>query len=148
MRMRRTSKTMGIIATIAYAIMIIVNVMANALPINGLNTGEVSDSFPNLFAPAGITFAIWAVIYLLLAIYLFFQFVNSRELESKNNRVLNRINLLFIISSIANAVWIFAWHYLKIGVSVLLMLVIFASLMTIVLTIENLILTKKEKFWL
>ena len=97
MRMRRTSKTMGIIATIAYAVMIIVNVMANALPINGLNTGEVSDSFPNLFAPAGITFAIWAVIYLLLAIYLFFQFVNSRELESKNNRVLNRINLLFII---------------------------------------------------
>ncbi len=148
MRMRRTSKTMGIIATIAYAVMIIVNVMANALPINGLNTGEVSDSFPNLFAPAGITFAIWAVIYLLLAIYLFFQFVNSRELESKNNRVLNRINLLFIISSIANAVWIFAWHYLKIGVSVLLMLVIFASLMTIVLTIENLILTKKERFWL
>ena len=75
MKVRRRSNVMGIIATLAYAVMVMVNFMANALPINGLNTGEVSDSFPNLFAPAGITFAIWAVIYLLLAIYLFFQFV-------------------------------------------------------------------------
>lgn len=148
MRARKTSKTMGIIATIAYAVMVITNVMANALPINGLNTGEVSDSFPNLFAPAGITFSIWGLIYLLLAIYLFFQFSDSREMETKNNRVLNRINLLFIVSSIANASWIFAWHYLKIGLSVLLMLIIFASLIIIILTINNLSLTKKESFWL
>ncbi len=148
MRMRRTSRTMGIIASIAYVVMVLVNIMANALPINGLNTGEVSDSFPNLFAPAGITFTIWGVIYLLLFIYLFFQFSDFREFESKNSRVLNRINLLFSISSIANSLWIFAWHYLKIGVSLLLMLVMFASLITIVLTINNLSLNKKEKFWL
>ncbi|MDY0236136.1 MAG: hypothetical protein RBR71_08920 [Gudongella sp.] len=148
MRRRRTSKTMGFIATIFYIVMVIVNVMANTVPINGLNTGEVSDSFPNLFAPAGITFSIWGVIYLLLAIYLFFQFSDSREMESKNNRVLNRINLLFIISSIANAAWIFAWHNLKIGVSVVIMFVMFFSLITIVLTVNNLSLNKKEKFWL
>jgi cytochrome bd-type quinol oxidase subunit 2 len=148
MRKRRTSKSMGILATVAYALMVFVNVMANALPINGMNTGQVSDSFPNLFAPAAITFSIWGVIYLLLAIYLFFQFADSREMESNNNRILNRINLLFIVSSIANAAWIFAWHYLYIGVSVLIMLVMFFSLLAIVLTINNLSLNKKEKFWI
>jgi len=34
----------------------------------------VSDSYPNLFAPAGLTFAIWGVIYLALAGYVLYQF--------------------------------------------------------------------------
>ncbi len=29
-------------------------------------TGELSDRYPNLFVPAGFTFAIWGLIYLLL----------------------------------------------------------------------------------
>ena len=58
---------------ISYLAMILVNALANILPINGLNTGEVSDSFPNLFAPAGITFAIWGVIYFLLGAYTLYQ---------------------------------------------------------------------------
>ena len=148
MRTKKASKGISIIATISYGVMVAVNVLANALPINGLSTGEVSDSFPNLFAPAGITFSIWGLIYLLLAVYLFFHFTDSRDLETKYNRVLNRINLLFIISSISNALWIFAWHYLKIGLSVLIMLILFASLMGIILTLNNLKLTKKEIFWL
>lgn len=148
MKARGRSNVMGIGATLAYAVMVTVNVMANALPINGLNTGEVSDSFPNLFAPAGVTFSIWGLIYLLLAVYLFFQFADSNRLESINNRVLNRINLLFIISSLANAIWIFAWHYLKIGISVLIMLIMFACLLAIVLTIKKLTLTTKQRFWL
>lgn len=54
---------------ITYILMIAVNGLMNALPINGMNTGNVSDAYPNLFAPAGITFPIWGVIYILLAIY-------------------------------------------------------------------------------
>lgn len=41
---------------LTYLAMVAVNAMATALPINGITTGDVSDSFPNLFAPAGITF--------------------------------------------------------------------------------------------
>lgn len=54
---------------ISYLAMITVNFLANALPIAGRNTGEISDSYPNLFAPAGLTFAIWGLIYFLLATY-------------------------------------------------------------------------------
>lgn len=56
-----------IITTATFLAMVIANALANALPINGLTTGQISDFYPNLFAPAGWTFAIWGLIYLLLA---------------------------------------------------------------------------------
>ena len=55
----------GLVA-ITFLAMVLVNALANILPINGRQTGEVSDAYGNLFAPAGITFAIWGVIYFLL----------------------------------------------------------------------------------
>jgi hypothetical protein len=54
---------------LTFLIMVTVNILANTLPINGVTSAEVSDSYPNLFAPAGLTFAIWGLIYLLLALY-------------------------------------------------------------------------------
>jgi hypothetical protein len=54
---------------------LVVNALANILPINGKNTGQLSDQYPNLFVPAGITFAIWGVIYILLIIFIIYQFV-------------------------------------------------------------------------
>jgi len=50
---------MKTLVAIAYLCMVTVNTLANTIPINGKNTGQVSDSYQNLFAPAGITFAIW-----------------------------------------------------------------------------------------
>jgi len=46
-----------------------VNALANALPINGLTTGEVSDRYPVLFVPAGYVFSIWGLIYLALVAF-------------------------------------------------------------------------------
>lgn len=43
---------------------ITINALANALPINNMNTGTISDNIPNLFAPAGLTFIIWGLIYI------------------------------------------------------------------------------------
>ncbi len=37
----------------ALIVTLVVNVLANALPLNGLNPGEISDQFPILFVPAG-----------------------------------------------------------------------------------------------
>ena len=53
-----------IISTIAFIGMVIVNFLANSLPINNRSTGEISDAYPNLFAPAGPAFSIWGLIYL------------------------------------------------------------------------------------
>ncbi|MDW7656368.1 MAG: tryptophan-rich sensory protein [Bacillota bacterium] len=120
----------SILVLIVLIVMIAVNAMANILPINNLTTGAISDDyFPNLFAPAGLTFSIWGLIYLLLAAFTVFQFFQpGNDAAAKR---LKFVQLLFVISSIANAAWIFCWHYLLLPVSLVLMLVILVSLAVI-----------------
>lgn len=117
-----------IIATLLYITMVVVNFMANSLPINDRSTGEISDAYPNLFAPAGLTFSIWGLIYLLLAGFVVYLFLNT---SNKTEELFKKINPFFIITSIANISWIFAWHYDYIGLSVLIMAVLLFSLIKI-----------------
>lgn len=125
---------------LTYLGMIGVNAAANILPINGITTGAVSDAYPNLFAPAGITFAIWGVIYLLLAGYSAYQlgFFGGAGVREKS-QLLRSVGMLFSVSSIANIFWIFAWHYRQILISLILMLIILVCLLLINLQ------TRKEK---
>ncbi len=103
---------------VTYVAMVVVNFMANGLPINNRSTGAISDAYPNLFAPAGPAFSIWGLIYLLLGIYVFYQFAKKNQ---RTEDLLEKINPFFISTSIANIMWIFAWHYDYIGLSVLIM---------------------------
>lgn len=114
----------------AFIIMIAVNALANILPINGLNTGEVSAFYPNYFVPAGFTFSIWGIIYLLLAVYLF---ASTQLLLKKNNdatkeKMSIQVAKIFIGTCILNASWIFAWHYLQVLASVFIMLLFLFTL--------------------
>jgi hypothetical protein len=133
---------------ISYIGMLVVNYLANALPINGMTTGAVSNSYPNLFAPASITFSIWGVIYLLLGFFVFYLFGAFGKIERE--KLVKQISVLLIISSIANIIWIFLWHYDLIGVSVLFMLIILGCLILILELIvkEKRSLTSKEYFFL
>jgi hypothetical protein len=54
---------------VTLVITVIVNFLAVLLPLNGRTTQELSDSYPNLFVPAGYVFSIWSVIYILLIIF-------------------------------------------------------------------------------
>ncbi len=127
-----------ILVAVSFAAMVTVNALANILPINGIGTGAVSDSYPNLFAPAGITFAIWGLIYLLLLGYTIYQFGIFPNWSGKDSGALHqKIGFLFTLSSIANTIWIFAWHYSYIGVSMLLMIVILICLIEIVQVISG-----------
>ena len=116
---------MKIINLIAFLLMIAMNYLANSLPINGKTTGMVSAEYPNLFTPAGITFSIWGVIYLLLLLTVILQF-RAGQKES-----LSLIGWAFVMSCIFNALWIVAWHYGQTTLSVLLMLGLLASLIFI-----------------
>jgi hypothetical protein len=122
-----------IATAIAYFVMIIVNYLANALPIGGVTTGQASDNFANLFTPAGITFSIWGLIYLLLLGYTIYQFIWEK---SKNQAELfARINKLFLLTSLANIAWIFAWHYGIIWLSLLIMI----TLLILLIKIANIV---------
>jgi len=133
---------------LSYLVMVAVNAAAVLLPINGIPTGKISDMYPNLFAPAGITFSIWGVIYLLLAGYALYQLgIWQEESNYPHIPMLTRISVLFSLSSIANAAWIFAWHYLNIPLAMVLMLVILISLNSISGTIKKVHLDLKEKIF-
>ena len=123
-----------------------VNALANILPINGLNTGEVSDMYPDLFAPTALTFSIWGLIYLLLALFILYRLGLFGGKESTD--IFEEIDIWFIVSSVANAAWIFAWHYLMIEVTVALMFLIFLSLAVINVRLHQMNLNTKEKFFI
>ncbi|MDD3809767.1 MAG: hypothetical protein PHS94_05800 [Erysipelotrichaceae bacterium] len=122
-------------ALVCFLTMVLVNFLANALPLNGLTTGAVSDSYGNLFAPTGLTFAIWGVIYLLLAGYTIYQLKAGRDYLLGN--LITNLNNYYIVSSIANTIWIFAWHYKIIWLTLLLMAVLLISLIRIALLLKD-----------
>lgn len=121
-----------ILSLVFFIAMVFMNYLANSLPINGKTTGELSDAYPNLFVPSGITFSIWGVIYLLLAAYCIVQFLPASKDLSRE------INWLFILSCVFNGLWIVAWHYQKLPLSLILMLGLLACLIIINLHIKDL----------
>ena len=114
----------------------IVNGLANALPINNKTTGELSDQYPNLFVPSGLTFSIWGVIYILLAIFVIYGLVVAIRKDGERSAFIENIGLVFFISCLANIGWIFAWHYEILPLSLVLMLILLGSLITIYLKLR------------
>lgn len=114
---------------------IAVNALANILPINGLNTGQVSGFYPNTFVPAGFTFSIWGIIYLLLLSYnIAFTFYTIKQTKYKKAySFIQLINGQFLITCVLNMAWILAWHYLQIELSLLIMLLFLSTLLQLFL---------------
>lgn len=116
-----------VLVIIALAATIFVNYLSNALPINGLTPGEISDSFPVRFTPAGYVFSIWSIIYLGLIAYAIYQALPSQRANPR----LRTIGWSFVLSCVANSSWIFAWHYGLYPLSLLVMFVLLGALITI-----------------
>lgn len=138
-----------VLVTVTYLAMITMNALANALPLNGKGTGEVSEDYQNLFTPAGVTFAIWSVIYLLLGAHVLYQLGLFRDGPEtpEQSALLNKVGVLFSISSLANTAWIFAWHYDVIPLSALLLITILVCLAMISVTLRDVDLSARER-WL
>ena len=121
-----------------------VNILASALPLNGQNTGEISDLFKVYFVPAGYVFAIWLVIYIGWIAFTIFQFRG----DQKESPRLRKLGYLFAISNLFNAVWLFTWHYNYFGLSVLVMLSLLGLLIASYLRLNvNLSSAKGAEWW-
>jgi hypothetical protein len=114
----------NIIATI---LVIVVNTLANALPLNGQETGAISDRFAIYFVPAGYVFSIWGLIYLALIGFTIYQALPSQ----RENPRLRRVGYLYALSSALNIIWIFLWHYNVFAGTLVVMLGLLASLIAI-----------------
>jgi len=123
----RRLETRHLLNIAAFVAVVVVNALANTLPFNGITTGEISDSYPSLFTPAGYVFSIWILIYLLLAAFVIYQALPA----NRDNPRLARLGYLFVVSCALNIAWLFSWHYLQIPLSMLLMLGLLATLILI-----------------
>ncbi len=105
-------------------IMLVLNSLANALPINNLTTWDLSDTVSTLITPAGFTFAIWSVIYLGLIIL-------TLAVLTKKITLPDRVMIWYIISALANGLRIVARHYQNLHLSVLIIVALLVSLIII-----------------
>jgi hypothetical protein len=125
-------KTLQVLNGIAFVSMIFINYLSNTGLINGNTNATVSQAYENLFTPAGYAFSIWGIIYLLLLGFVIYQGLGLFS-KAKDNVLAAQVGWWFVISCIANSMWLFAWLHEELWLSVLIMLVLLFSLAKIVL---------------
>ncbi|MFK8057065.1 MAG: tryptophan-rich sensory protein [Saprospiraceae bacterium] len=136
MRILPIANALGFVAVIA------ANWAANALPLNGYNTGQLSDFYPNYFVPAGYAFSIWGLIYLLALAFVVYGFMSDKDASQSGNTTspppaVQRIGWKWVMICAINVGWIFAWHYRFVEVSVVLMLAYLCTLSFIFLSLRE-----------
>lgn len=128
------SRTLQIANGIALVFTILFNYLSNTGVFNGKTIGNVSDEYHNLFTPAGYAFSIWGLIYILLFAFVIY---TGRSLfkpeKNEGETFVTRMGWWFVVSCIANCLWIVTWLYGYTGLSVLVLAAAFISLMVIVL---------------
>ncbi|MEA5077585.1 MAG: hypothetical protein VB013_03355 [Anaerolineaceae bacterium] len=136
---RQISVVLAVIVTIT------INTLADVLPINGLGTGEISDAFKVFFVPSGYVFSIWGIIYLGLIAFAVYQALPAQ----KHNTRLDSIDGWFLLSSLANCVWIYLWHYQLFVLTLLAMAALLISLIMIYLKLDigKSSVSSGEKWW-
>ncbi|MEH7438012.1 TspO/MBR family protein [Neobacillus drentensis] len=105
-------------------LVVIVNALANILPLNGQTTGEISNRLNVLFTPAGYVFSIWGLIYLLLFIWVLRQLPKNR----RNLPLYQSTSGLFLLTCMLNILWILLWHYEFFFFTVLVMIAFLITL--------------------
>lgn len=136
-----SKKIIKISVLCVYVVMVATNYLAAMLPLGGQDTGQISENYPNLFAPAGYAFSIWGLIYALIGIYVIYQ------MRRKDDDLTLKVNRLFIVNALLNSSWLFAWHYNLIWLSVIIMAGLLITLIRIADIFRKKDLTLKES-WL
>ena len=136
--------TRQIVNLLTVILALTINILASTLPLNGQNTGEISDRFQVYFVPAGYVFSIWGIIYLGWIAFTIFQLQHSQKESSR----LRGLGYLFALSNLANAAWLFCWHYNQFGLSVLVMLALLGLLIASYLRLDvNRASVSRLEYW-
>lgn len=143
-------KTLQIVNGVVLVITLVINYLSNTGVFNGQTMETVSDNYQNLFTPAGYAFSIWGLIYLGMLGFVFYYGPLFKQSEEKE-QILMQIGWWFIVSCIANSLWVLAWLYDHLLLSVFLMILLLFSLLKIVVNakmqLHNAPLKKFMFFW-
>ena len=121
--MKKQTRTLVFANLLGLIAVLVVNFLSNSLPLHGKTPAELSDQYPNLFTPAGLTFSIWGVIYLWLLVWVAFQVIALFKQKTAGivTPMLEKIGWIFAYSCLLNIAWLFAWHWEQLLVSVVIM---------------------------
>lgn len=121
----------SILVVVATAATIAFNFLAGTGRLNGVMTNEVSDKYPTVLTPAGYAFSIWGLIYFGLVAFTIFQLLPSKLVR------LRPVRTLYIVSCVLNCAWLYAWHSYAIGLCVILIFALLATLALINIKLKN-----------
>ena len=115
----------GNIAALAFALAANYVVGSQMLDLPSINS--ISDKYATLLTPASYAFSIWSLIYLLLIIFVAYQ---ARDLITpvKNNNLPQQVGLFLMIANVCNGIWTYVFVREWIGLSVIILLLLSASL--------------------
>ena len=107
---------------------LVVNILADVIPLNGHTTVELFHQFKIFFSPADYVYSLKILVYILLIGFAVFQFVpKSRGDEEK----LDKIFPHFMIICVSKILWLFLWHYEQFVFTLIIMFVILRSTLQI-----------------
>jgi benzodiazapine receptor len=123
----RSDSLRQLVTVLSFLLTMIVNAAANALPINGQMTYEISDRFSVHVIPAGYVFAIWGVIYVLLGAFTTWQALP----RNREDATLRALGWLPALSGVLNAAWIVLFQYELFALSVVVIVALLVTLSAI-----------------
>ncbi|RZK48761.1 MAG: tryptophan-rich sensory protein [Pedobacter sp.] len=130
-------KRLAIVNAIALAVTIFINYLSNTGVLNGNTMSTISDRYENYFTPAGYAFSIWGLIYLTLAGFVIYGIRNAFNDKFKADDTLINVGWWFLISCIANSLWVVTWLYDYLAISVVLMIIILICLLKIIVNTKS-----------
>jgi len=117
---------------VSLLVVLVTNALAVSLPLNDLTTKQISDSVGIYFVPAGYVFLIWGVIYTQIIVFTIYRALPAQ----RNNRELAAIDVWLIVANLANALWLFSFHYRRFLLALFFMLVLLSMLIVIFLKLK------------
>ncbi len=131
-------KTLAILNLVFYVIAFAVSNLSQLKIFGGITNADISNKYDTVFTPAGITFAIWGVIYLSLFGFTIYHLIRAYkdDVHSEANKDVLKIENLFIINNIATTFWVFAFTYEYLLTSMLLIIVQLIALVKIFINLN------------
>ncbi|MDZ7741147.1 MAG: hypothetical protein U5Q03_05190 [Bacteroidota bacterium] len=122
--------TLLILNSLSLVAALYVNYLGANARLGSYDVSDISSLYENLFTPAAYAFGIWGLIYFLLLTFVVYQWY--AWIRTRDDYELKRTGLLFTLSNILNAFWIYAWVNDRPGISLLLMFALLAVLIFLV----------------
>lgn len=108
---------------------------------NNQDVAQVSNKYTSLFTPAGITFAIWGLIYVSLCAFCIYHIIKAwtRGIVDPANEDVQRMGGWFILNNLVTAAWLLAWtnEYIALSLGLIIVQLVTLAIINLRLHIYN-----------